>query len=297
MGSPLLAIFSVLPVVNAAMVAIAGFVIALCAFLSRVFDHIPQWMQIPPIMMVGYLVPESVIYSGGLTVVAIGLIFCQSLIFLLRRAMLHRDWKPTDRNLTLRFFNVCEYSFSVVSALALIVQAVIPVQENVLYTFYDYVETEKNTVTHETAAACWWLAEAVHWILCLVVESVSSQLSLLRRYDSFKIKYVFVAIGLIVGVAGLFLRPNLPAPKSTVSFYFHATNFCYWVSSVSFFIAYFTQSWQSAALLDHLGIRSFVFGTLAATKHFVSAGVPEPVSPVSFTKNVEEGRYTESKNK
>jgi len=287
MGSPLLAIFSVLPVLNAATLVIACCVILLCAFLSRAFSHIPDWMSIPPIMMTGYQVPESVIYSGGLTVVGIGLIFCQSLLFLLRRAMLHRDWKPDDKNLGLRFANVCEYSFSVVAALALIVQAVVPVQETILYTFYNYAEVDQNTITHENAAACWWLGQAVHWTLNAVVEGLSPQLSILRKYRSFSIKLFFIAVGLVTGILGLFLKPDLPAPKATVSFYFHATNLCYWISTVSFFLAYFVQSWQAAALLDHLGIRSFIFGSLATTKPFAAPG--EPVSTMELPKNVEEG--------
>jgi len=285
MGSALLAIFSVLPVVNAITVIIAGIAIAICVFLARVFGHLPDWMMIPQIMMVGSQVPESVVYSGGFTVVAIGLIFCQSLMFLLRRAMLQRDWSPNNKNLLLRFINVSEYSFSVVCALALIVQAVIPVQENVLYTFYGYAEVEENTVTHETATYCWWLGETLHWFLNFIVESCSPQLSIVRRYRSFRVKFLLVAIGIIAGVTSLFLKPTLPAPKSTVSFYFHATNFCYWASAVAFFLAYFLQSWQAAALLDCLGIRSFVFGSLRATKIFVARG-EEPVSPIP--RNVEE---------
>jgi len=245
-------------------------------------------MIFPPIMMSGYMVPESVIYSSGFTVVAIGLIFSQSLLFLLRRAMLQRDWKPTDRNLGLRFANICEFSFSVVAGLALIYQAVVPVQETILYTFFDFVTVEQTTVRHETAAACWWLAEAVHWILNYIVEKFSSQLSILRRYKSFRAKFVFVAIALGSGILGMFLKPTLPAPKSTVSLYFHSTNFCYWVSSVCFFLAYFAQSWQSASLLDHLGIRSFVFGTLTTSKQFVAPG--EPLAEVELPKNVEEGK-------
>jgi len=286
MANPLLAIFSVLPVVNAVMVAVAACVIAVCAFLSRVFGHVPDWMTIPPIMMCGYLVPESVIYSGGLTVVAVGLIFCQSLLFLLRRAMLQRDWKPDDKNLVLRAMNLFDYSFSIVACLALIVQAVVPVQENILYTFYDYVKPTDDTVTHETAASCWWLAESTHWILNLIVESRSSQLSVLRRFNSFSFKVAFIAIGIVSGISGVFIKPTLPAPKSTVSLYFHATNFCYWVSTVSFFIAYFVQSWQSAIILDHLGIRSFVFGSLPSTRQIQG----EPISPIGFQRNIEEHR-------
>jgi len=285
MGSPLLAIFSVLPVINAAAVVIAGAVIAVCACFSRVLEHVPNWMTVPPIMMCGYLVPESVIYSGGLTVSAICLIFCQSLLFLLRRAMLQRDWKPSDRNLFLRFLNVAEYSFSVVSALALIAQAVVPVQENVIYTFFSYVEVEANTVTHETAAACWWLGEAVHWILNIVVECGSQQLSLLRRFRSFKCKLFFIVFGIAAGVCGFFVKPTLPAPKSTVELYFHMTNFCFWASTVCFFLAYFVQSWQASIILDHLGIRSFVFGSLASTK----PAPGESVAPVEIPSNVEEG--------
>jgi len=266
MGSALLAIFSVLPVVNAASVIIAGVVTTICAFLSRISDHVPDWMTIPPIMMSGFMVPESVIYSSGFTVVAIGLLFSQSLLFLLRRAMLHRDWKPEDRNLSLRFVNICEYSFSVVAALALIAQAVVPVQENVLYTFFDYVEVEQNTRTHETATAVWWLGEAVHWILNFFVEKRSPQLSILRRYRSFTVKFIFVIIAIICGIIGAFLQPSLPAPKSTIVLYFHITNFCWWMSAASFLAAYFVQSWQAAILLDLLGIRSFVFGTLSSHK-------------------------------
>jgi len=288
MGSPLLAIFSVLPVVNAVTVVIAGVVIGICAFLSRVFGHVPAWMTVPPIMMSGYIVPESVIFSSGFTVVGIGLIFCQSLLYLLRRAMLQRDWKPTDKNLTLRFLNITEYSFSIVSCLALIAQAVVPVQENVLYTFFDYVEVEKNTVTHETAAACWWLGEAVHWVLNFIVEKRSPQLSIIRRYRSFKIKYCFVVFGIICGLIGMFVKPSLPAPKSSVMMYFHVTNLCWWVSTVSFFVTYFIQSWQSAILLDHLGIRSFVFGSLNTHRHI--PGEDNSSSPeAEFARNAEEG--------
>jgi len=286
MGSPLLAVFSILPILNAAACVIAGVSIALCAFLSRVFSHIPDWMTIPPIMMIGNNVPENVIYSGGLTVVAILLMFCQCLMFLLRRAMLQRDWKPADKNLTLRFINVSEFSFSIVACLALIVQAVVPAQENVLYTFYDFVTVEDNTITHETAAACWWLGEALHWILNFIVEKRSLQLSILRQRRSFWTKFGFVALAIIAGIFGMFLKPKLPAPKSTVSFYFHTTHFCWWLSSVCFFLAYFVQSWQSATLLDHLGIRSFVFGSLRSTKHFSASG--EPVVPDELTRNVEE---------
>jgi len=273
--------------VNAITCAIAAVVIGLCAFLSRVFGHVPEWMSIPPIMMSGYMVPESVFYSSGFTVVAIGLLFSQSLLFLLRRAMLQRDWKPTDKNLTLRFLNISEYSFSVVAALAMIVQAVVPVQENVLYTFFDYVEVEKNTVTHETATACWWLGEAVHWILNFIVEWRSAQLSILRRYRSFLVKFAFAGIAIICGLIGMFLKPNLPAPKSSVMMYFVVTNLCWWASTVGFFICYFVQSWQSAILLDHLGIRSFVFGTLASHKHFPGeAGAP---ADSELPRNAEEG--------
>jgi len=286
MGSPLLAIFSVLPVVNAATVAIAGVVIGTCAFLSRAFDHIPEWMIFPPIMMSGYMVPESVIYSSGFTVVAIGLIFSQSLLFLLRRAMLQRDWKPDDKNLTLRFINIAEFSFSLVSAVALIVQAVVPVQENVLYTFFDYVEVEQNTVTHETATACWWVGEAVHWILNYIVEKKSLQLSILRKYTSFRVKFGFALLGIICGLLGVFVKPTLPAPKSSILMYFHVTNLCWWISTVCFFLSYFLQSWQSAILLDHLGIRSFVFGTLSSHKHFPGEEVP---SQAEMTRDVEEG--------
>lgn len=287
MGSALLTIFSILPVVNAATIAIAGAVIGACAFMSRAFGHIPDWMVIPPIMMSGYMVPESVFYSSGFTVVAIGLFFSQSLLFLLRRAMLQRDWTPTDKNLTLRFINICEYSFSIVCAISVVVQAVVPVQENVFYTFFDYVEVEKNTVTHETATACWWFGEALHWILNFIVEKRSPQLSIIRRYRSFMIKFAFVALGIISGVIGLFVSPSLPAPKSTVLLYFHITNFCWWLSTVCFFVAYFVQSWQAAILLDHLGIRSFVFGTLSAHKHYAGEAGAPPVSEMS--RNVEEG--------
>jgi len=290
MGSPLLAIFSVLPILNAAACVIAAIVAALCLFLSRVMQHIPDWMTVPPIMMTGNIVPESVIYSGGLTVVAICLMVCQSLMFLLRRAMLQRDWKPEDKNLPLRFTNVCEYSFSIVAAIALIAQAVVPAQENVLYTFYDFVTVEDNTVTHETAAACWWMAEAIHWILNFIVENHSQQLSILRRHRSFWAKFAFVVIAIGSGVIALFLKPKLPAPKSTVSLYFHSTNFCWWLSSVAFFVAYFVQSWQAAALLDHLGIRSFVFGTLSSTKHFSSSG-QEVIPADLISRNVEEGQH------
>jgi len=275
MGSPLLAIFSVLPVVNAATCVIAAAVIGVCAFLSRVFGHIPSWMSIPPIMMSGYMVPESVIFSSGFTVVGISLIFCQSLIYLLRRAMLQRDWKPDDKNLVLRVINIAEFSFSLVSAISVIVQAVVPVQQNVLYTFFDYVEVEQSTITHETAAACWWLGEAVHWILNFIVESRSLQLSIIRRYRSYKIKFLFVVIGIICGLIGMFVKPTLPAPKASVMMYFHITNFCWWASTVSFFVCYFVQSWQAAILLDHLGIRSFVFGTLSASKFFPSEAPSE----------------------
>jgi len=287
MGSALLAIFSVLPVVNAVTVIIAGVVIGVCAVLSRIGGHVPDWMEIPPIMMSGFMVPESVIYSSGFTVVAVGLLFSQSLLFLLRRAMLQRDWKPDDRNLPLRFVNICEYSFSVVAAMALVAQAVVPVQENVLYTFFDYVDVEQNTVTHETATAVWWLGEAVHWILNFVVENQSAQLSILRRYRSFLVKFAFVAIGIICGIIGAFLKPNLPAPKSSILLYFHITNLCWWASTVSFFIAYFVQSWQSAILLDHLGIRSFVFGTLAT--HRMLPGESSNASEPQIPRNVEEG--------
>jgi len=287
MGSALLAVYSVLPVTNAAAVVIAGVVISLCAFLSRVFEHVPDWMTIPPIMMSGYVLPESVIYSGGLTLVAVCLIFCQSLLYLLRRAMLQRDWKPNDKNLPLRFVNIVEYSFSIVAAIALITQAVVPVQENVLYTLFNYVEIEQNTITHTTASACWWLAEAFHWILNYIVEKRSEQLSILRRYRSFRVKVFFAAFGIVVGVVGTFLRPTLPAPKSTVELYFHMTNFCYWASSICFFLAYFVQSWQTAVILNQLQIRSFVFGSIPSTKLFATDG--EPVTPVDFPSNVEEG--------
>jgi len=53
-------------------------------------------------------------------------------------------------------------------------------------------------------------------------------------------------------------------------------------------MAYFVQSWQAAILLDCLGIRSFVFGTLPSTKHFAASG--EPVTPVELPRNVEEGQ-------
>jgi len=287
MGSALLAIFSILPITNAINIIIAGVVGAVCVFFSRAFSHVPDWMIIPPIMMSGYRVPESVIFSSGLTVVGVLLIFCQTLIFLLRRAMLQRDWKETDKNLGLRFVNICEYSFSIVAALALIVQAVVPVQENVLYTFFDAVKVEKNTATHESAAACWWLAESLHWVLNYIVEKGSSQLSILRRYKSFRVKFFFVVVGLITGVIGIFLKPTLPAPKSTVSLYFHTTNFCYWASTACYFVSYFVQSWQAASLLDHLGIRSFVFGGIRATTHFAAPG--EPVSSFELSSNVEEG--------
>jgi len=281
-----LAIFSVLPVINAVTVIIAGGVMGVCAFMSRAADHVPDWMTIPPIMMSGFMVPESVIYSSGFTVVAVGLLFSQTLLFLLRRAMLQRDWKPDDRNLTLRFVNICEYSFSVVSAMALVAQAVVPVQENILFTFFDYVDVEQNTVTHETATAIWWLGEAVHWILNFVVEKQSAQLSIIRRYRSFVVKFVFVAIAIICGIVGAFLKPSLPAPKSSILLYFHITNLCWWASAVAFFVAYFVQSWQSAILLDHLGIRSFVFGTLSA--HKVVPG--ESSGPTEHQpRNVEEG--------
>jgi len=292
MGSALLAIFSVLPMVNAVTVIIAGVVTGVCAFLSRVSDHVPDWMTIPPIMMSGFMVPESVIYSSGFTIVAIGLLFSQSLLFLLRRAMLHRDWKPEDRNLTLRFVNICEYSFSVVSAMALIAQAVVPVQENVLFTFFDYVEVQQNTITHETATACWWLGEAVHWILNFFVEKRSPQLSVLRQHRSFIIKFIFVALGIVCGIVGAFLTPDLPAPKSTIMLYFHITNLCWWVSAASFFAAYFVQSWQSATILDLLGIRSFVFGTLSAHKNIRTESSAED----EIVRNVEEGASDASKN-
>jgi len=285
MGSPVLAIFAVLPVVNAITVIIAGVVIAVCAFMSRYSEHVPDWMTIPPIMMSGFMTPESVIYSSGFTVVAVGLFFSQTLLFLLRRAMLQRDWKPDDRNLLLRFVNICEYSFSVVACMALVAQAVVPVQENVLFTFFNYVEVEPNTTTHENATAIWWLGEAVHWILNFVVEKQSPQLSIIRRYKSFIVKFAFVAIAIICGVVGAFLEPELPAPKSTILLYFHITNLCWWASSVSFFIAYFVQSWQSAILLDHLGIRSFVFGTLSSNKVFPG----ENNGPIEMPRSVEEG--------
>ena len=265
MGSPLLAIFSVLPVINAVTVILAGVVIGLCAFLSRASGHIPDWMIIPPLMMSGNNPPESVIYSSGFTIVAVGLFFSQFLLFLLRRAMLHRDIKPTDKNYPLRFLNVCEFSFSVAAIIALVVQAVIPVQKNVLYTFFDFdgIVVEQDTLTHETAAACWWLGEAVHWILNFILEKRSPQLSIFRKYRSFIFKYAFAAIGIICGCISMFAKPDLPAPKSKVLMYFHVTNLCWWASAVCFFITYFVQSWQSASLLDHLGIRSFVFGTLS----------------------------------
>lgn len=269
MGSPLLAVFSVLPLVNACAVILAGCVVGVCAFLSRYLGHIPEWMLFPPIMMSGYVPPESVIYSSGLTVVAVALFFCQTLLFLLTRAMLQRDWAPNNKNLPLRFVNICAYSFSVAGAISLLVQAVVPVQNNVLYTFFDYVDVEQNTVIHESAAACWWISEAMHWILAFIVEKRSEQLSLLRRNRrSFVVKYVFVLLALVAGGLAMVLKPTLPAPKSTVSRYFHATNFCWWFSAAAFFVAYFTQSWQSAAILDHLGIRSFVFGSLRSTRYF-----------------------------
>jgi len=287
MGSALLAIFSVLPVVNAVTVAIACVVIGTCAFLSRTLSHVPDWMSIPPIMMSGYMVPESVIYSSGFTVVGIGLLFCQSLLFILRRAMLQRDWKPSDKNLTLRFINITEFSFSVVSVISLIVQAVVPVQENVLYTFFDYVEIEQNTITHETATACWWVSEAVHWILNFIVEKQSQQLSIIRKYRSFYVKFGFALLAIICGCIGLFAKPTLPAPKSSVMMYFLVTNFCWWVSTVCFFICYFVQSWQAAVILDHLGIRSFVFGTISTHKHFPGeAGAP---SQAEMAHTAEEG--------
>jgi len=295
MGSPLLAIFSVLPVVNAANVVLAGIIIAVCAFFSRALLHVPEWMPIPPIMMSGFQLPESIIYSSGLTVVAVTLIFCQSLLFLLRRAMLQRDWKKDDRNLTLRFINIAEYSFSIVSALALIVQAVIPVQDNVVYTFFDYVEVTDNTITHETAAACWWMAEALHWLLNFIVELCSSQLQILRRYHSFTVKFFFVTLGMVAGVLGIFVKPTLPAPQSTISLYFLLTNLCYWVSTVCFFLGYFVQSWQTAIILDHLQIRCFIFGSLRSTKHFAAPGesVVEPPSEVEMGKTMSRQSHTD----
>ena len=268
MGSALLAIFSLLPLVNAVAVLIAACVAGVCAFLSRYMGHVPQWMLFPPIMMSGYVEPESVIYSSGLTVVGVALVFCQTLYFLLLRAMLQRDWAPTNKNLPLRFANVCSFAFSASGAVSLAAQAVVPVQSNVLYTFFDYVDVEQNTLIHQAAAACWWMSEAVHWVLDFVVQKRSSQLSLLRRYRSFLVKYAFVLLGLVSGILGFVLKPSLPAPKSRVLAFFHAANFCSWFSAVSFFVAYLLQSWQSAVLLDHLGIRSFVFGTLRATRYY-----------------------------
>jgi len=289
MGSALLAIFSVLPLVNAVTIVIAGIVIGICAFLSRAFGHIPDWMTIPPIMMTANNLPESVIYSSGFTVVGIGLFFSQSLLFLLRRAMLQRDWKPSDKNLVLRFINISEYSFSVVCVLALVVQAVVPVQDNVFNTFFGYVEVEKNTLTHETATACWWLGEALHWILNFIVEKKSMQLSILRRYRSFYIKFAFALLAIICGFIGMFASPKLPAPQSSVLLYFHVTNFCWWASTVCFFLSYFVQSWQSAILLDHLGIRSFVFGTLSGHRHI--PGDNSVPAPSELPRNVEEADF------
>ena len=245
MGSPLLAVFSVLPLVNACAVVLAGCVVAVCAFLSRYLGHIPEWMLFPPIMMSGYLPPDSVIYSSGLTVVSVALFFCQTLLFLMTRAM----------------------------------------QNNVLYTFFDYVDVEQSTVIHESAAACWWISEAVHWVLAFVVEKRSEQLSLLRRNRrSFVVKYAFVLLALVAGGLAMVLKPTLPAPKSTVSRYFHATNFCWWFSAAAFFVAYFAQSWQSAALLDHLGIRSFVFGSLRSTRYFKANTVDDDDAAVPAAK-------------
>jgi len=283
MGSGFLAIFSLLPVINAFAVIGAGIVVFICAFLSRVFSHVPEWMTVPPIYLSGYLVPESVIFSGGLCVVAVLLIFCQSLLFLLRRALLQRD--ANNKNLLMRFINITEYSFSVLSAFALITQAVVPVQENVTYTFFGLAEVTDNTKTHETAALIWWLAEAVHWILNFVVESRSSQLSFIRRFKSFTLKHVIVALAIVFGVLGRYLKPSLPASKSTVTLYFHVTNFCNWATTVCFFLAYFAQSWQAGIILDMLGIRSFFFGSLSRTKRFPTNG--ELVTPI--TPSVEQG--------
>jgi len=270
MANALLAIYSLLPVVNATTVIIAGIVVGLCTVLSRVSSHIPSWMDVPPIMLIGYELPESVIYSSGFCVVAVGLLYSQSLLFLLRRLLIVAGVKDSQKTKMHRAIAFLDFLCSVSSIVSLVIQAVKPVQENVIYTFFDYVEKTDNTIWHESATFVWWVSEVVHWVLNFILERNTPQLSsILRRsgYKSFKVKFTFAFAAIVCGLVGLFLKPSLPAPQSKVLRFFNFANFCWWCSAVSFFIAYFVQSWQAAILLDHLGIRSYVFGSIPQTTY------------------------------
>jgi len=287
MASALLAIYSLLPVVNAATVFIAAAVLGVCAFLARAYSHVPSYMAIPPIMLSGYVLPESVIYSSGFCIVAVGLLYSQTLMFLLRRLLIVAGVKENESSMH-RVLNWFEYVISVVSIVSLVVQAVIPVQDNVLYTFFGYVERTQNTNLHESATICWWVSEALHWVFNFIVEKRSPQLSILRRYKSFKAKFVFVGIAIVCGLVTLISKAPLHTTNQEAMLIFNIQNLCWWISAAAFFMGYFIQSWQSAIILDHLGIRSFVFGSLRSHKV-----LPEDADAVPLS---EQGRDAEEGN-
>ena len=258
-----LAIFSFSPLINLVGVLICGAVSVICAFLSKSSGHAPVWMDVPALHLIGFRDPEASLFSAGCTASAILLLFSGAMYHMLIHACQSRHQVPQKHDGAARFLNLASFSFHAVACIALSVQACCPVQSDIVHTYFGYSALNDKTRFHQAAAACWWISAALHEVLFIVALFVSPALSFMRRLKTFKLRVALVSLSLVCCAVSHIA--TIPASKVVTGLTTHQVNtttICsMWISASAFVAALLLQSWESALILERIGIHPLLFGS------------------------------------
>ena len=258
-----LGILSIVPLLTVTAVIILGIGLVFSAIMCVSLGHIPPWIRIPYLSLIGMDDPEKTFIAISMIGAGFILFFCAVFYCVTFLSFAARAETPQKRII----FRVIVFAASGAAAVAYaaaVAMNAFPLQSNLYHALHGYADFTDDSRSHDTAGRVCWIAMAVFAVLneamtFVVPFLVNSPIRFPRR--------IIGIFAIAAGIAEKFCHPKLPTTQRVIENMFHAGAILEWTSLGCFGGFVICLAFDLTLMLSRLNIKVPLFGRCACLTH------------------------------